>query len=166
MRISARRAKGQIAFRNRRVRLTLFVVALIVSGLSTLGGLLAGWAAWTFPSDLARHPVVATAVVTDSFINGFGGDPAVEYTYSVNGRSYHGWGESVPGKRNLLSVTPGTVIPIRYALTDPSHSCTCNPAEEDSGWSGALPYALFILPMIGMMTILCRQRWRSWWLGS
>jgi hypothetical protein len=150
----------------RGTRLALFVVALAASSFVALGAIFAGADALAFPSSLASHPVPASAVVTDSFINGLGGEPAVNYTYSVNGKVYRGWGDYVPGGGDLLSVRPGTTIPIQYALDDPANSCTCDAAHEDFGWKGALRYFVFILPLVIMIGVVCRTSWRRWWLGA
>lgn len=84
----------------------LFIGAVLVAAFIAVGGALSAWEVLDFPTDLARHPVPGTAVVSDSFINGFGGDPAVDYTYTVHGQRYWGWGEHVPGNPDLLSLAP------------------------------------------------------------
>lgn len=123
----------------------------------------------TFPSDLAQHAthsVAGTAVVVDSFINGFGGDPAVDCSCTVDGHFYNGWGERVPGDPNLLSVRPGTVVPIQYAANHPDQSCTCDAAHQPHGWGGAIPDAWSIVPVLAVLPVLLRRGWRRRWLGA
>lgn len=144
----------------------MLICAGVAASLLAIGGGVTMGQSLTFPSDLAQHPVSGTAVVVDSFINGFGGDPAVDYSYNVDGHSYRGWGENVPGSHDLLSVKPGTVIPIQYAADHPDQSCTCDAANESHGWSGAIPGALAIVPLLAVLPVLLRRRWRRQWLGA
>lgn len=144
----------------------LFIGAVVVAAFIAVGGVLSAWDVLNFPTDLARHSVPGNAVVTDSFINGFGGDPAVDYTYTVHGRSYGGWGEHVPGNPDLLSVTPGRIIPIEYASSNPAHSCTCDAGKEPYGWSPAAEDALAALPFFALLLVILRPRWRRRWLGT
>lgn len=51
------------------------------------------WHQLTFPTAIAKHPVRAEGTVTASITNGLGGDPAVEYRYTVAGRTYRGEGK-------------------------------------------------------------------------
>ena len=149
----------------RRARLTLLVITAAVAALFFLGGVATAWEALTFPSGLAHHPVNGTAVVLDSFINGFGGDPAVDYGYTLQGRSYRGWGESVPGNLDF-PVKPGTVIPIQYARDNPADSCTCDAAHHTQGWKAFLEGAAGTLPLVIVLSVLCWPPWRRKWLGT
>ena len=71
-----------------------------------------------------RAQAVATVgVVVQPMIDGFGGDPAVAYRYTVTGHTYDGYdiGNSAAG--NVLALKPGDPIHIQYAATMPSVSC-------------------------------------------
>jgi hypothetical protein len=52
-----------------------------------LTGLLTAGEAATYPGELGRQPVRATAKATSIGIDGFGGDPYVDYRYTVNGHT-------------------------------------------------------------------------------
>jgi hypothetical protein len=136
----------------RRTRVVLLIAA--VAGLETV------WDSLTFPSALARHPVNATATVVDTFINGLGGDPAVDYSYTVNGRSYKGWGERVPGHLDIMSVKPGTPIPIEYAQAKPTDSCTCNAAQHIHTASGVAEGTVAMVPFPALVLGLAHRRRR------
>ncbi len=144
----------------RRSRVALLIAALAVAGLCFVAGLETVWGSLTFPSALARHPVTATATVVDTFINGFGGDPAVDYSYTVNGQSYRGWGERDPGHPDLLSVKPGTPIPIEYAQAKPADSCTCNAAQHGHSTPGVVEGAAVMVPLPALVFGLVLRRRR------
>ncbi|MEY2474218.1 MAG: hypothetical protein QOK28_3547 [Actinomycetota bacterium] len=114
----------------------------------------------TFPSALARDPVRANGEVTSTFINGFGGDPAVNYRYAVNNHVYSGWGTGDGiNHGNLLSLKRGALITIRYARTDPSKSCFCDPAAESASvgrYAFASAFAL-PLPLLGARYVRRRR---------
>ena len=42
------------------------------------------------PDAVKANPAYTTATITDSYINGLGGDPVGDYTYTVNGHQYSG----------------------------------------------------------------------------
>jgi hypothetical protein len=69
-----------------------------------------------------ERPVPAHAVVTDEFINGFGGDPAVDYRYVVRGHRFSGYAVAgdYPG-----TLHKGQHILIHYETRRPSRSCVC-----------------------------------------
>jgi hypothetical protein len=74
--------------------------------------------------------VTARATVKDVFIDGFGGPPAVDYRYTVNGRTYMGWGDGGElGNDDVFDRRPGDSVTIRYSSTEPALSCTCEPSE-------------------------------------
>ena len=71
--------EARVADRPPRTRLRRAgrVIGWLVAAFAFVGGLASVWSMARFPAALAQAPVTAQARVTDSFINGFGGDPAV-----------------------------------------------------------------------------------------
>ena len=136
-------------------------LAWILAVFAFVGGLGAAWSMMRFPSALASSPMSAQAQVTDSFINGFGGDPAVDYRYSVNGKEFTGWGTGGRGYPDLLTVAPGATIPIKYARAAPWESCMCYPTSEAPTPVGYVVDAAFMLPL-PLLAIRAwrRRRWR------
>jgi hypothetical protein len=65
-------------------RLVWLISAVVVAALLAVGGGISIACSLSFPSDLAQHPVSGTAVVVDSFINGFGGDPVPDHQLQRN----------------------------------------------------------------------------------
>ena len=106
--------------------------------------ILAAFAAWsgldvtyhsaTFPREVASNPVRVEAKVSDVYINGFGGDPGVDYRYRVAGRDYSGSGDGALGQENLPALHPGDPVAIEYARGSPSQSCTCNARSSQPAW--------------------------------
>jgi hypothetical protein len=70
-----------------------------------------------------KRPTSAKAVVTDEFINGFGGDPAVDYRYVAAGRRYVGY--AVSGWDYDRKLRRGDRITITYDAAHPGRSCLC-----------------------------------------
>jgi hypothetical protein len=109
------------------------VVGWVVAVSCFLGGAGSAFSALTFPQALAQHPIPATATVTDHFIDGFGGDPNVDYRYTVQGRTYTGYGIGGLGGRFALDLHVGDPVAIVYARDSPGASCTCDPAAVPTG---------------------------------
>jgi hypothetical protein len=108
------------------------------------------------PAAIRDHPVNARATVTDAYIDGFGGDPTVDYTFEVNGVAYTGSGTGGDlGNGDVLGLRPGDLVAIQYAATDPSLSCTCD-APSAPSWrlprgGGVDPINMALtLPLIGV----------------
>lgn len=135
-------------------------IGWIVAVLCFIGGLASAWSMAWLPSSLAHDPVTTQARVTDSFINGFGGDPAVDYEYWVDGRRYTGSGTQDDQHRDLLLLDPGATVRIRYARAAPSQSCMCNPTDEEGSLLGYVVDAAFLLPL-PVMSFRARQRRRE-----
>jgi hypothetical protein len=82
--------------------------------------------------ELRQHPVRTTAEVTDVYIDGFGGDPTVDYRFQVDGNSYTGSGTGGElGNGDVLRLKPGEPVTVEYTAGDPSASCTCDAARAD-----------------------------------
>ncbi len=56
-------------------------------------------------------------------IDGFGGDPAVAYRYTVSGRTYDGFDVGNQQIGDILSMKPGDHVSIAYAADMPQESC-------------------------------------------
>jgi hypothetical protein len=122
-------------------------IAWIVAMFAFIGGVASIWSMARFPSSLAHDPVTREAKVTDSFINGFGGDPAVDYEYWVDGKHYTGWGTQDDRHRNLLSLRAGDIVTIRYARAAPWQSCMCTPNDENGSAVAYVVAAALLLPL-------------------
>ena len=72
---------------------------------------------------IRNHPVSATATVVEPVIDGFGGDPALTYHYSVAGRTYDGFDLGNEKTGDVLAMKPGDQVAIVYAATMPNVSC-------------------------------------------
>jgi hypothetical protein len=155
--MSAEPADPKRASRRRRVAIW---VGRVTAAFAFLGGAWAAFAAASFPSALAHDPVRVQGTVTDTFINGFGGDPAVDYRYSVAGRSYRGWGTGGSGYPDLLSLKPGDGIQVFYARGAPSKSCACNPSDEAASLGGYLVDGAFTLPLPILIARAIQRRHR------
>ena len=140
-----------------RLRRAGRVIGWLVAAFAFVGGLANSWSMARFPAALAQSPVTAQARVTDSFIDGLGGDPAVNYEYWVDGTRYVGWGTQDDRHRDLLSLQAGTTVTIRYARTIPSVSCMCIPSEERGD---AVAYAMGAALMAPLPILLFRKRQR------
>lgn len=134
------------------------VAAWVLASIASLAGVVTFINAVTFSGALADDPVRATATVTSVYINGFGGDPTVDYRYTVAGRTHHGSGRGELGHEDVLSLDPGDRVAINYARYAPSHSCTCKPGDEPHGTATAAGSLLLVLPMLWM---LWRERRRA-----
>lgn len=113
----------------RRWRGSRWVTALLwaVAVLAFLGGLIEVVHSATFPRAIASHPVRTEATVTESNINGLGGDPGVSYRYRVAGHEYTGSGS---GKLDNGQLRSGDPVTIEYAAGDPGESCTCDAVHD------------------------------------
>lgn len=134
------------------------VVGWIAAALLFVGAAVSTWSMARFPSALALDPVPAEATVTGSFINGFGGDPAVNYVYWVDGRRYTGWGTTDTRHRNLLSLAAGALVSIKYARSAPSQSCMCTPTDERGSGTGYAINGVLMLPLPILAVRALRRR--------
>jgi hypothetical protein len=105
--------------------------------------------------ELRQHPINARAIVTNVYINGFGGDPTVDYQFDVDGHRYIGSGTGGElGNGNVLDLTFGSSVAIQYAASDPSLSCTCDARTADDWRLPATafnaPALLNFVPLLGM----------------
>ncbi len=81
------------------------------------------------PAALHDNPVKARAVVTDLYIDGFGGDETAAYKYVVKGHTYVGSGRGGQlGNGDVFDLNTGDALTIEYAATNPAVSCTCDAA--------------------------------------
>jgi hypothetical protein len=133
------------------------VAGWVVAVFCFVGGADAALATLAFPAALAQHPVPATATVTDHFINGPGGDPNVDYRYSVGGRMYKGYGTGALGGTYALDLHVGDSVPIMYARDSPGASCTCNPSGRADRSYLALD-AVFMAPFLALIGRAVRRR--------
>jgi hypothetical protein len=78
---------------------------------------------------IRQHPVATTGTVVEAVIDGFGGDPAVEYKYIVAGHSFRGHDLASDATGNVLDKKPGDPIPIQYAATMPEVSCVAGSTD-------------------------------------
>ncbi len=115
------------------------------------------WHQLTFPTAVAKHPVRAEGTVTASIINGLGGDPAVEYRYTVAGRTYNGEGNGELGHQRPESMRPGDPVAIEYAADAPSESCTCNAVAKQPGSTAA--NVIIAVVLCAPLGILFSRRW-------
>lgn len=129
------------------LRTLAIVVGWFIAGAMFLGGMLAAYETLTFPSALAAHPVRGIATVTDQFIDGVGGDPSVDYRYTVRGRTYTGYGTGELGGENPNTLHRGDPIRIAYAAAAPSQSCTCDP-KRSADTTQLAGSAIFALPLL------------------
>ena len=72
---------------------------------------------------IKSHPIATTATVVEPVIDGFGGDPALTYRYSVSGRTYDGFDLGNQKTGDVLAMKPGGPVAIVYAATMPNVSC-------------------------------------------
>jgi hypothetical protein len=140
----------------------------VVAAFACLGGVSIVAESATFPRAVAEHPVRTQATVTQSYINGLGGDPGVSYEYRVGGRVYDGSGNGKLGGEPM-PIPRGGAVAIEYAATAPSESCTCDAASEapPSLRSAILMAAALSLPLAALLwraaRRLARTR-RSWFV--
>lgn len=125
--------------------------------LAFLCALVLSWHSVTFPSAIAKHPVRADGTVTASVISGLGGDPAVEYRYTVAGRTYKGEGNGELGHQRPEFMRPGDAVAIEYAADAPSESCTCNSASKQPP-STAMTALLAVLLSLPLGVLVTRRR--------
>jgi hypothetical protein len=129
------------------LRTVAIAFAWFIAGAMFLGGIIAVYHTLTFSSALAAHPVRAYATVTDQFIDGFGGDPSVDYRYTVHGRTYTGSGTGELGGENPSTLHRGDPILIEYAAAAPSQSCTCS-AKGSADRTRLAGFPLLAAPLI------------------
>ncbi|HEV7677397.1 MAG TPA: hypothetical protein VGQ42_02385 [Candidatus Dormibacteraeota bacterium] len=102
--------------------------------------------------ELRRHPVRTTAEVTGVLVDGFGGEPTVDYGFQVDGHSYTGSGTGGElGNGDVLHLKPGEPVAVEYAAGHPSASCTCDAARADD-WR--MPYSTPAALGIGVESVL------------
>src|SRR5205823_8974814 len=99
---------------------------------------------------IRQHPVAATGTVLEPVIDGFGGDPAVDYTYMVAGRTFRGHDVGSNATGNVLEKRPGDPIPIRYAATMPEVSCVAQSTDcpNDVFAPGLVAFAFWTLALV------------------
>ena len=107
----------------------LFVISFLIVG---------GWQAFESLSNppvaaIRQHPVATTGTVVEAVIDGFGGDPAVDYTYIVAGQSFRGHDVASDATGNVLDKKPGDAMPIQYAATMPEVSCVAGSTDCPNG---------------------------------
>jgi len=122
-----------------------------VAVLACLGGFSTVVKSATFPRAVAQHPVRVKATVTDSYINGFGGDPGVDYEYRVGGRLYAGSGNGKLGGEPM-PLQRGGKVAIEYAADAPAESCTCDAVHAPPSLRSAiLIAAVLTLPLVVLL---------------
>ena len=131
---------------------------------------LGGWSgvvkSAAFPRAVAEHPIRIEATVTRSYVNGFGGDPGVDYEYRVGGRVYKGSGNGKLGGEPM-PLPRGDLVAVEYAANTQSESCTCDAVGEAprAVRSAILIAAALSLPLAALLwrpvPRLVRTR-RSW----
>jgi hypothetical protein len=85
------------------------------------------------PAALHDNPVKARAVVTDLYLDGFGGDEMAAYEYVVQGHTYVGSGRGGQlGNGDVFNLNTGDTLSIEYAARKPAVSCTCDAAAYAS----------------------------------
>lgn len=117
------------------MRRVLAIGCLVPAGLFVISFVIVGvWQAFESVSNPAvaairQHHVAATGTVVETVIDGFGGDPAVDYTYIVAGRSFRGHDVASDATGDVLQKKPGDPIPIQYAATMPEVSCVAGSTD-------------------------------------
>jgi hypothetical protein len=156
------KAAGTAKRRRRWARWVLWALAVLLS--------IASWSqvakSATFPRAVAEHPVRTEATVTSLYINGLGGDPGVEYKYSVGGHSFTGSGDGRLGGESM-PLQRGEKVAIEYAASQPSESCTCDAAQQapPSTETSILTAAGLTLPLLVLVgrTVPGLARTRQSW---
>ena len=148
--------------KRRWLRWLLWAVAVV----ACLGGWSGVVKSATFPRAVAEHPIRTEATVTQSYINGFGGDPGVEYEYRVGRRVFKGSGDGRLGGESM-PLQRGERVAIEYAADAPSESCTCDAAREapSSLRASILLAAALTLPLVVLLwrTVPRLARTRKSW---
>jgi hypothetical protein len=134
----------------------LVPVALFFLSLAIVGA----WQAFetTFNPAVAairQHPVAVTGTVVEVVIDGFGGDPALDYTYSVGGQRFHGHDVGSYRTGNVLEKKPGDHVPVEYAAAMPEVSCLAGSDDCPNdifapGLAAYLFWALAFLMLLGL----------------
>jgi hypothetical protein len=101
------------------------------------------------------HPVAATGTVVEVVIDGFGGDPAVDYTYMVAGHSFRGHDVGSDATGDVLDKKPGDQIPIQYAATMTNVSCLAGSMDcpNDVFAPGLIPSVFWTLVLVAAVLI-------------
>lgn len=115
----------------------------VLAGLIAVGALLSLWDV-RYDDALRAHPIATEGTVTetDVYINGFGGDPTVDYRYTVRSQTFTGSGNAELNQGGALAQKSGDIVHIKYAAAKPWVSCTCNPADQSGLWR-----LVFVLPV-------------------
>ena len=122
--------------------------------------------------DFRRNPVRTTAHVTQAYIDGFGGDPTIDYQFSVNGRTYYGSGTGGQlGNGDVLRLSPGSSVAIEYSALDPTLSCTCSVQSGDDWrlpWDGSRNWwgTVLVLPLLALGAYILRRKLFRKYAGS
>jgi hypothetical protein len=140
-----------------RGRKVLRIVAWVLSSLLFAAGLVNWVQMATFPASLAAHPVTTVATVTDTYINGFGGDPAADYRYTVGGRTYSGSGEDSLNGADLES-SVGSHLNIEYARDAPWESCMCHATNAGLQPLEVAMSTIALLPLPVVIVLTARRR--------
>jgi hypothetical protein len=131
----------------------------LLAAFAFFGGLVVIVHGLTFPRAVADDPVRIEAKITAVYINGFGGDPAVNYQYRVAGRVYSGSGNGELGDETLLNLHPGDPVAIEYSAKVPSQSCTCDPLRSAPL---SIPLAVLLGALLALpLAILTGRRVRA-----
>lgn len=105
------------------------------------------------------HVGATQATIDTTYINGFGGDPAADYHFTVSGSAYHG--SSTSNTTRLLDLKQGDTVNIQYSTLNPSISCICDDATPDllmgpitiNYWG-----AVYALPLLGYLVYMLSRR--------
>jgi hypothetical protein len=116
----------------------------VLAGTIAIGALLSMWDV-QYDEGLRAHPIATEGTVTDVYINGFGGDPTVDYRYRVGDQTFTGSGNAQLNQGGALAQKNGDNVYIKYATAKPWVSCTCNPAVESGLWGLVLVLPLAFL---------------------
>lgn len=126
----------------------------ILAAFAAVGGVGLVYRSAAVPREVASDPVRVEAQVSDVYINGFGGDPGVDYRYRAAGREYSGSGDGALGQENLLDLHPGDPVAIEYARGDPSRSCTCNArSDQPVSMPAAIAIAVVLLAPLAALSV-------------
>lgn len=155
---------------NRPIALAgLCLVALATTGSACVGVL--EFAYGDVAADFPRYAATNQAAVTATSVNGFGGDPIVQYRFAVGGVTYHGSGpDGKLGNPPVNRLSPGDTVTVRYSSINPRHSRSCDPSTLDTtmepDWSFRAQRLLYFAPLLaillGGLLAALSVRSRSW----
>lgn len=104
-------------------------------------------------TDVQHHAATTQASVTDTSVNGFGGDPLIDYHFRLGSIAYRGSGpDGKLGNPLTSELHPGDVVTVRYSSLNPRHSCTCAPSTDETtmtpDWAFHTPDLLYFAPLV------------------